>query len=234
MQVERAEVQVDAAVKERLQLAEYIRIRRAAVARLESWLLQTLRYHHAFDHDNGSVQLAIAATQINQAFRLYKGVDFKKRDKDGMIIDLQNMVQWARADWVSRAFQRKDNVTAAEISHLPYPVMLERLIQYWYREPMTMLPPNPQPPRFTDAIKPVLREIYNGNVTLLTWFSDFAEPLDSNALQKLIEALYQAHLPAIGIQMNMPLHSLNYIAAKGTLSQQANCKMLAPVMTFVK
>ena len=206
----------------------------AAVSRLETWLLQTLRYHHAYDQDNGSTQLAIAATQINQAFRLYKGVDFKRRDKDGLKIDLQNMVQWGRADWVSQAFKQNDKAAAIEISHLPYPVMLEKLIQYWYREPMTMLPPNPNPPQFSDALRLVLHEIMNGSITLLTWFSDFAEPLDSHDLQNLTDALFQTHLPAIGIQMHMPLHSLNYIAAKGTLSQQANIKMLAPVMSFVK
>ena len=99
---------------------------------------------------------------------------------------------------------------------------------------MTTLPPKTLPPLFSAAVRPVVEEIKNGNTTLLMWFSDFAETLDENSLNKLTAAIAQAHIPAIGVQMNMPLHSLNFIASKGSMCQTANCQKLSSVMDFVK
>ena len=206
----------------------------AAISKLEHWLLERLRYHLAFYPDYSSTQLAIVTNRINQDFRLYRGVDFKRIDSDGARIDLLGMTQWARADLITKALQNHDDEKASFFSHLPYPLMLEKIIQYWYREPMTTLPPKTLPPLFSAAVRPVVEEIKNGNTTLLMWFSDFAETLDENSLNKLTAAIAQAHIPAIGVQMNMPLHSLNFIASKGSMCQTANCQKLSSVMDFVK
>ena len=205
-----------------------------AISKLEHWLLQRLRYHLAFYPEYSSTELAIVANQINQAFRLYKGVDFKKVASDGAKIDLLGMTQWARADLISKALQNNDAEKASFLSHLPYPLMLEKIMQYWYREPMRTLPPKTLPPQFSAAARIVVDEIKSGNTTLFMWFSDFAETIDEHSMNKLTAAIASAHIPAIGIQMNMPLHSLNFIAAKGTLCQMANCQKLSSVMDFVK
>ena len=205
-----------------------------AISKLESWLLNCLAYHNNYYADDDNSRLSLAATHVNQAFRLYKGVDFKKIDKHGAKIELLEMVQWARADMMAQLLKNNESQQAHAIHRLPYPLMLERLLQLWYREPMTMLPPGQPEPCFHEAIQYVVPFILNGSATLLMWFSDFALSLDDSAIQKLIQSIYQTHLPAIGIQMNMPLHSLNYIAAKGALCQQANCQKLSPVMEFVK
>ena len=206
-----------------------------AMHKLESWLLDTLRYRIPLEQNEDDLrQLTIAATQMNQSFRLYKGIDFRRNSPEGTKIDLRGMVQWARADLMNQAIQAKDDAKAEQISEIPYAELLEMLLQYWYREPMTVLPPNPPVSKFDEIILPLVREIQTGNATLLMWFSDFAQSIDPEALRKLSDAIYHAHLPSIGVQMNMPLHSLNFIASKGSLTQRANCEKLSSVMDFVK
>ena len=172
-------------------------------------------------------------TCVWRNYRLYKGVNFSYVKGRERRIDVNGLVQWARADLMQSALNQNQMEKVRKYSKMHFRALMDVLMHYWCRMPVKSLQPNERTARFDDCLPEINKIFQHEDSSTMIWFSDFADEISQKSLIFMIRLLSRYQVNGIGMVMEMPVHQLNFNASLGKMRQTRNCKALSKAMTFV-
>ena len=202
-----------------------------AIRTFEDWFLSATMWHPPKNSEDE--KWSDAASKLWADFRLYKHVDFSKTERDGLKIDLQGLVNWARADKMTSALAKNDQITFQKCLHQSYNDLLLELLKQHFHPRGHALEPQAVPPSLRLALPMLKRAFQTDEASVLAWFSPFSAPYQADELQALAECIQRQNVRAYGICLPMPTESLNFLQPQGCRNLENTILRLEGAMTFI-
>lgn len=202
-----------------------------AIRAYEDWFLSTISWQPPPKPDDE--RWSEAAAKLWSDFRLYKHVDFSTMDRDGRKIDLQGLVNWARADKLTAAQAQNDQIAFQHCLYQSYDALLLELLRNRFHPCGHALLPQASPPCLRLALPMLKGAFQSDEATVLAWFSPFSTPYSADELQTLEDLILRQNVRAYGICMPMPTESMNFLQPQGRRCMENTMMRMQRAVTFM-
>ena len=200
-----------------------------AVTMFETWLFGRL----AQQPEDWSVPAwSEAVNALYADFKVYRRVDFSKYVKGRKLIDLDGLLEYARAQWAEELLAAGQYEAASGMMKMPFDKVLRRLISERCDMAKDSLDPDPPALRL-DKAWPMLQAYLDGHPGIpILWFSCFSSPASEPLLREISAAVAGRH-DLVCVELPMPEFALNFSAREGEAHREAYRKCLGRSVKFM-